>query len=1193
MFMAEQQQPVRRKVALKIIKPGMDTKHVIARFEAERQALALMDHPNIARVLDAGTTDSNLPYFVMELVRGIAITEYCDQNRLTTSERLELFTSTCRAVQHAHTKGIIHRDIKPSNVLVTLNDGIPTPKVIDFGLARATNQRLTDKTLFTAFSQMLGTPVYMSPEQAEMSSLDIDVRSDIYSLGVLLYELLTGSTPLDRTRIKTAAYDEIRRIIREEDADKPSTKISSIGDDSTTIAQKRSTDVNGLRQSLKGELDWIVLKSLEKDRSRRYQSASDFAADVQRHLIGAAVEACPPTFRYRATKFLRRYRAQAIVSACFLALLVASSVVAWFLYADARLARDAAQSAENLAVVAKEDAESARDLAERNFQKSERAREKVLSTNKKLEEQIRVATVTRLAAESRAIHRERPVLGTLLAIEAAELSVRDGAPLLPIAHEALLNATQSSQRGRLLQGHGTKISKVHIASDWLITHGESKVHLWDLTASEPWSSATAIGSPLEKIDSISISGDGNWLLTNGASVRRYPLLSRNPATSGDVLSEESNVNLMRQSANGETVVVLSHDGQVRVWDLTPPDGQRTLLSRHEAAYERIAISPNGRWVAAIRQDKPELLHLWDRTQDSDHSQIEINHAAKIGEVFFSSDSRQLMTENRGVVRFWDLNSDDPLVGARTVMMHRNFFLTPSPNFEQLFAVRGYSSRIHAFDMTVEDPHSSRALLQGHNVDIEALVVSRDGQRLVTGGRDGTARIWDLSEAGAPKPSLVVKAHDSVAAVAIEASGQWLATAGSDGTARLWELKQDDPTASPFVLAGQPDDVFSHVAISSSGRWVASSINDEVDQLVNGRAIQLWDLNTDDTIRFTRVLKGASSRVRSVDISKNEKWLAAGTREGNAILWDLTAADVARSRKVLPGADRIDAFGDGAAAFHPNSKRLAIAQPDNTVRLWDLDDSENANHLPQSLKGHTSVVQALVFSPDRRWLVSGALATHDSSIWLWDLSGDSSEITGRPLDCDFQIFSLAIDGESRKLVATGGSTDILIWDLQAENLAESRQVIPPPPNVSGAIWRSAISPNGQWLITGRFTRTAQLWDLSTDRPVAYPLQTDHGVQSVAISPDSRWLATGCPSQAFLWDLNATDPTRTVRALRGHKENIWSVAISDNGKWLVTDASDSTVRRWSLDANWLIKHARMVAGRQLTNKERERFGIDHKE
>jgi tetratricopeptide (TPR) repeat protein/serine/threonine protein kinase len=320
-YLAEQSEPVRRKVALKILKPGMDTRQVVARFEAERQALAIMDHPNIAKVFDGGATPSGRPYFVMELVKGVAITDFCDQNHLTPRQRLELFTPVCQAVQHAHQKGIIHRDLKPSNVLVTRHDSTPIVKVIDFGVAKALGHELTDKTLFTGVAQMIGTPLYMSPEQAGMSDWDVDTRSDIYSLGVLLYELLTGTTPFDKQRFQKAAYDEIRRIIREEDPPKPSTRLTESNDALPSISAQRQTEPAKLTRMVRGELDWIVMKCLEKDRNRRYETANGLAMDLQRYLTDEPVQACPPSASYRLRKFVRRNRLTvtiAVLAAMFL-----------------------------------------------------------------------------------------------------------------------------------------------------------------------------------------------------------------------------------------------------------------------------------------------------------------------------------------------------------------------------------------------------------------------------------------------------------------------------------------------------------------------------------------------------------------------------------------------------------------------------------------------------------------------------------------------------------------------------------------------------------------------------------------------------------------------------------------------------------------------------------------------------------
>jgi serine/threonine protein kinase len=348
-YMAEQEEPVRRRVALKVIKLGMDTKSVIARFEAERQALAMMDHPNIAKVLDAGATENGRPFFVMELVRGIKITEYCDQNKVSTEERLGLFAKVCNAIQHAHQKGIIHRDIKPSNILVTLHDGVPVPKVIDFGIAKATQGRLTDQTLFTAFEQFIGTPAYMSPEQAEMSGLDVDTRSDIYALGVLLYELLTGRTPFDPHELLQAGIDELRRTIREKEPERPSTRLSTMLDaDRTAVAQCHHSEAPRLINMLRGDLDWIVMKALEKDRTRRYETANGLAVDIQRYLTSEPIVARPPSTFYRFQKLVRRNKTIFAAIGVGAVALVFGLMLSLYAFIQARAALKRATAAEQV-----------------------------------------------------------------------------------------------------------------------------------------------------------------------------------------------------------------------------------------------------------------------------------------------------------------------------------------------------------------------------------------------------------------------------------------------------------------------------------------------------------------------------------------------------------------------------------------------------------------------------------------------------------------------------------------------------------------------------------------------------------------------------------------------------------------------------------------------------------------------------
>jgi serine/threonine protein kinase/WD40 repeat protein len=496
-WVAEQTQPVRRKVALKLIKAGMDSKTVLARFEAERQALALMDHPNIAKVLDGGATELGRPFFVMEYVKGVPITEYCDDARLPVEERLALFVPVCQAVQHAHQKGIVHRDLKPSNILVCLYDGRPVPKVIDFGLAKAMHQPLTEHTLLTGHGLVMGTPLYMSPEQAELNNLDVDTRTDVYSLGVILYELLTGSTPLEKRRFQEAAWQEMVRLIKEEDPPRPSTRLTGGGTPPSVAAQRRMEPMK-LGRLLRGELDWVVMKALEKDRNRRYETASRFGSDVELFLKGEPVSAVPPSAGYRLRKLLRKHRPVAAAAGLVLAALLIGVVgIVWGLVREAA-ARRAAEEAFRRERVQSARAEAARRDAERNAAS--------LTIDRDLEEL-----------------RADPKLG-LLHLARTAAGVPEGADdLREFATLAVLAAGQ--QIIPLLppiRHDGAKILRSHLASGGrrLLTYGEDfTARLWDpLTAR----SVAVLREGDERVVDGDLSADGRWAFTrDAAGVARF------------------------------------------------------------------------------------------------------------------------------------------------------------------------------------------------------------------------------------------------------------------------------------------------------------------------------------------------------------------------------------------------------------------------------------------------------------------------------------------------------------------------------------------------------------------------------------------------------------------------------------------------------------------------------------------------
>jgi len=588
-FMAEQERPVRRKVALKIIKLGMDTRQVVARFEAERQALAMMDHPNIAKVFDAGATETGRPYFVMELVRGIPITQYCDESNLTTRDRLDLFILVCKAVQHAHQKGIIHRDLKPSNVLVTLHDDKPVPKVIDFGIAKATQARLTEKTLFTEFRQFIGTPQYMAPEQAQMSGLDIDTRSDVYSLGVLLYELLTGTTPLDAKELCSAAYEQMQRMIREVEPPRPSTRLSTMGQALTKVAGHRRIDPSKLPRLVRGELDWIVMKALEKDRTRRYETANGLALDVQRYLNDETVSASPPSHWYALRKTLRRYRGP-VAAAGFVAIAVIIGLAGatWgMLHAVVAQRREAEQ--RHIAEEKGRIASDALDRAEHSRRDAEMALASIYPNNG-----LRASDAGQDALACLWFANASRLAGA--ETEAGRLNARRATSwaasvLVPVAAVTI-------------PGQWTQEVQVHRAGRYLLartlepssTYGDATCTLWDLYNE----TQVPLPSDLGAVTAATWNPDGTRIALGNAAgevrIMSFPEFER--VQTGEV---NQRVNALTFDASGQRLAIAGGTAAV-VWDCAAQK-PATPMYAHPAAVASVSFSPNGQMLLTACWDQ--------------------------------------------------------------------------------------------------------------------------------------------------------------------------------------------------------------------------------------------------------------------------------------------------------------------------------------------------------------------------------------------------------------------------------------------------------------------------------------------------------------------------------------------------------------------------------------------------------------
>jgi eukaryotic-like serine/threonine-protein kinase len=1017
-YMAEQEQPVKRRVALKVIKLGMDTKSVIARFEAERQALAMMDHPNIAKVLDAGATDTGRPYFAMELVRGMKITDYCDKNNLPTRERLLLFVQVCQAIQHAHQKGIIHRDIKPSNILVTLRDGVPVPKVIDFGIAKATtDQRLTDKTLFTAFEQFIGTPTYMSPEQAEMSELGIDTRSDIYSLGVLLYELLTGQTPFDSDLLLRSGLDEIRRIIREQEPVRPSTRLSTmLAGELTTAAQHRQTEPAKLSGLIRGDLDWIVMKCLEKDRARRYETAAGLGADLQRHLTNEPVAARPPSASYRFQKTIRRNKLAFGAGAAVLLALLAGLTFASLGWRQARVQRDRA-------LAAREGEEKQRKAAEANAVIAQEQMRRAEVNEAEMAHLLYVANMNlaqtawdgnnvgrlRQLLENTATNKEhgfewyywqrqahlevKTLRGHTGWIESCYFSP-DGRRILTASLDQTAKVwdTASGKVLFTLKGHYEAITSAAFSPDGqrIVTSGDPTAEIWDAASGKVLLTLTNGAEILP----VTFSPDGRRILT-GSKDRTAKVWEAESGKLLLTLSGNNNwITAAAFSPDGRRIVTGSWDGAVKVWDAASGKMLLTLKKAPDVVLS-VAFSPDGRRIVTAGGHAAKL---WDAANGQEL--LSLSHGTSIFCAAFSPDGQWIVTGGEDqIATLWDVASGKELhkfKGHGGRIWHVAF----SPDGRRI--VSGGE------DLTAKVwnaiPEEEPVTLRGHSNGVCSVAFSPDGRRILTGSLDHTAKVWDTSGG---KQLLTLTNNAVVYSAEFSPDGLRIVTASNDHSAKVWDASSGRQL---LTLSGHSDQIFRS-AFSPDGRRILTGSYD--------LTAKVWDAGNGQDLL---TLRGHTGIIVSVAFSPDGRRIVTGSHDYTAKVWDAVSGQELLTLRGHSNEVR-------CAAFSPDGRRIVTGSYDHTGKVWDAASGRELF----SLNGHSASINAAAFSPDGQRIVTGS---NDQTAKVWEAATGLELLTLKGHN-DI-LASVAFSPDGQRIVTGSLDHTAKVWEAATTQQATAWQ-----------------------------------------------------------------------------------------------------------------------------------------------------------